>query len=240
MVQMISISKAFYVTLNRCSLIRACEMLEMKTSEIELDAFIFLEKAAHELGAIDAKVIQASDVVVENRVPLKCRTGCVGYGKKLTCPPYVPTVDEFRKILSEYHYVLLVKFRSPAKAEPDVICSIYRYWLDPDAPAEKKAQADTFWKEYFGESKNILLTMLELEKTAFNAGYTLALALVNGSCRLCETCNVKNGICTHPSMARIPEHAVGINMKKTAERAGMALQFPVLGNPTPMAILLID
>ncbi len=212
----------------------------MKPGEIELSRFAFLEKAALELGAIDAKVILASDVFVENRVPLKCRTGCVGYGKKLTCPPYVPTVDEFRKILSEYHYVLLAKFKSPARAEPDIICSIYRYWLDPDAPAEKKEQADTFWKEYFGESKNILLTMLELEKTAFNAGYTLALALVNGSCRLCETCNVKNGICAHPSMARIPEHAVGVNMKRTAEKAGMALQFPVLGNPTPMAMLLID
>jgi len=202
--------------------------------------FAFLEKAALELGALDARAIPASKVVVENRVPLKCRTGCVGYGKKLTCPPYVPTVDEFRKILSEYHHVLLVKFKSPARADPDVICSIYKYWLDPDSPTEKKEQADRFWKDYFGESKNILLTMLELEKTAFNAGCTLALALVNGSCRLCETCNVKGGICAHPSMARIPEHAVGVNMKKTAEQAGMAIRFPVSGNPTPMAMLLID
>ena len=82
--------------------------------------FAFLERAALELGALDAKAIHASEVIVENRVPLKCRTGCVGYGKKLTCPPYVPTVDEFRKILSEYHYVLLVKFKSPARAEPDL------------------------------------------------------------------------------------------------------------------------
>jgi predicted metal-binding protein len=160
--------------------------------------------------------------------------------QKTDLPPYVPFVDEFRKILSEYHHVLLVKFKSPARAEPDVICSIYRYWLDPDAPAEKKDQADTFWREYFGESKNILMAMLELEKTAFNAGFTLALALVNGFCRLCETCNVKNGICAHPSMARIPEHEVGINMKMTDENAGMAIQFPVSGNPTPMAMLLID
>ena len=70
----------------------------MTPGETELSQFAFLEKAALELGAIDAKVIPASDVFVENRVPLKCRTGCVGYGKKLTCPPYVPTVDEFRKI----------------------------------------------------------------------------------------------------------------------------------------------
>jgi predicted metal-binding protein len=214
--------------------------MKMASHEIDSIQFAFLEKAALDLGAIDAKVIPASEVFVENRVPLKCRTGCVGYGKKLTCPPYVPTVDEFRKILSEYRAVLLVKFKSPAKADPDIVCSIYKYWLDPDAPIEKKEQADAFWKEYFEYSKNILLTMLELEKIAFNAGNTLALALVNGSCRLCETCNVKNGICIHPSMARIPEHAVGVNMKKTAKNAGMAIQFPVSGNPTPMAMLLID
>jgi predicted metal-binding protein len=212
----------------------------MNSAETKLSRFAFLEEAAKKKGAIDARVIPASDVIVENRVPLKCRTGCVGYGKKLTCPPHVPSVDEFRKILSEYSYVMLVKFSSPARAENDVICSIYRYWLDPAAPVDKKEQADMFWKDYFGESKRILLSMLELEKTAFNAGYTLTLALVNGSCRLCESCNVKSGVCVHPSMARIPEHALGVNMKRTAEKAGMAIQFPVSGNPTPMAMLLID
>jgi predicted metal-binding protein len=95
----------------------------MKPVEMDLGQFTFLQKAALELGAIDAKVILASDVFVENRVPLKCRT---------------------------------------------------------------------------------------------------------------------DGICVHPSMARIPEHAVGVNMKKTAENADMAIQFPVSGNPTPMAMLLID
>jgi len=219
---------------------QTCELIDMKSDERELDRFAFLEKTAKDLGAIDAKAISASQVFVENRIPLKCRTGCIGYGKKLTCPPFVPTADEFRKILSEYRYALLVKFSSPANTEPDIICSIYKYWLDPDAPPEKKEKADTFWKEYLGENKRILLAMLELEKTAFNAGYTLALALTNDSCRLCENCNVEKGVCVHPTMARIPEHAVGVNMKKTAEEAGMAIKFPVSGNPTPMALLLID
>jgi len=219
---------------------QTCELIDMKSDERELDRFAFLEKTAKDLGAIDAKAISASQVFVENRIPLKCRTGCIGYGKKLTCSPFVPTADEFRKILSEYRYALLVKFSSPANTEPDIICSIYKYWLDPDAPPEKKEKADTFWKEYLGENKRILLAMLELEKTAFNAGYTLALALTNDSCRLCENCNVEKGVCVHPTMARIPEHAVGVNMKKTAEEAGMAIKFPVSGNPTPMALLLID
>lgn len=204
------------------------------------DDFQYLEKLARDLGAVDAKVIPADRVFVEDRVVLKCRSGCVGYGKKLTCPPHVPTPAEFRKILGEYGHVMLVKFRSPAGASGDVVRSIYRYWLDPAAPGDKKREASKFWADYFEYSKTMHGVMLELEKAAFNRGNTFALALVNGSCRLCEKCNVENGICLHPTQARIPEHAVGINMKKTAEQAGMGLKFPVEGHPEPMAVLLID
>ena len=63
-------------------------------------------------------------------------------------------------------------------------------------------------------SNEIHKIMHELEKEAFNQGYTLALAFVNGSCRLCSSCNLKEKICAHPSLARLPEHAVVINMKK--------------------------
>ena len=123
--------------------------MNMSKGITEPGSFAFLVEKAKELGAAGAKVIPAADIVVENRVPLKCRAGCIGYGKKLTCPPYVPTPDEFRKILAEYRYALLVKFISPAQADPDVICSIYRYWLDPEAPADKKEQAAQFWKDHF-------------------------------------------------------------------------------------------
>ena len=62
-------------------------------------SFAYLCDAARSLGAADAKVIPAADIIVKNRVSLKCRAGCIGYGKKLTCPPFVPTPDEFRKTL---------------------------------------------------------------------------------------------------------------------------------------------
>ncbi|MDD1703354.1 MAG: DUF2284 domain-containing protein [Methanoregula sp.] len=212
----------------------------MKQTESPVGEFAFLADAARNLGAADAKVIRTEDIVVENRVVLKCRAGCIGYGKKLTCPPHVPTPDEFRKILSEYRSALLVKFISPAQAEPDVICSIYKYWLDPAAPADKKVQAEKFWKDHFNGTGSFAPVMLELERIAFNAGNPFALAFINGSCRLCETCNVKAGICVHPTQARIPEHAVGINMVATAEKAGMPIRFPVQGHPELMALLLID
>ena len=206
----------------------------------ELEKLGFLAKKALDLGAADARIIPAEKVFVEDRVRLKCRVGCVGYGKKLTCPPHCPTVDEFRKILGEYRFALIVKFRSPAEADEATRLSTYRNWLDPAAPQEAKESAAQFWSDYFGDSKRILLAMLELEKSAFNAGYTFAVAFTNGSCRLCEKCNLENGICLHPNMARIPEHAVGINMKKTAAEAGMPIAFPIGRTPEPMAILLID
>jgi len=61
------------------------------------DELDFLRTLALKLGATEARVIPADDIVVENRVVLKCRVGCDDYGKKLTCPPFTPRVDEFRK-----------------------------------------------------------------------------------------------------------------------------------------------
>ena len=82
--------------------------------------------------------------------------------------------------------------------------------------------------------------MLELEKTAFNEGYIFALGFTSGSCALCEECNVKGGTCIYPSIARYPEHAVGVNIKKTVEKAGMNLFFPFQNKPEPIVLLLID
>ena len=109
------------------------------TTPKELD---FLVKKTLELDAIDAKIISTYKIFVEKRVILKCR-GCLGYGKKLACPPHVPTVDEFREILKEYKYALLVKFTSPAIADEEIAKAPYKTWLDPTQPEEtrKKQQS---------------------------------------------------------------------------------------------------
>ena len=73
-----------------------------------------------ENGAADAKIIPTSKVVVEDRVVLKCKVGCNHYGKTLACPPYTPSAEEFRKIVSEYSYAMFMKFKSTAEAEPEV------------------------------------------------------------------------------------------------------------------------
>ncbi|MGD0549765.1 MAG: DUF2284 domain-containing protein [Candidatus Bathyarchaeia archaeon] len=53
-------------------------------------------KRALELGAADAKVIPASNVVVDERVRLKCAVPrCHLYGECVNCPPHVAPVTDF-------------------------------------------------------------------------------------------------------------------------------------------------
>jgi len=72
--------------------------------------FDFLLGLARNLEAIAAKIITSDKIVVENRVVLKCKSGCHWYGHKFICPPFTPTPDEFRKMLKEYEHVLIVRF----------------------------------------------------------------------------------------------------------------------------------
>jgi predicted metal-binding protein len=202
--------------------------------------FGFLRGLALDLGAAEARVISVGDIVVENRVVLKCRIGCDDYGKKLTCPPFTPKVDEFRKMLKDYRHAMIVKFKSPAEADKDTSRNLLRSQYDQTMSKDLREKTSKFWSDWKGDKKRILLAVLELEKAAFNKGYTFAVGFTSGSCGLCEKCNVQAGICLHPTMARCPEHAVGVNMKKTAEKAGIPLSFPIKGKPEPTALLLID
>ncbi len=202
--------------------------------------FAFLEKKALENGAVEAKVIPATDVVVEDRVRLKCVTGCDDYGLKLCCPPYAPTVEEFRRMLGDYRYALFLKYRSDAKAEEAVSKNLMRNLYDPDAPPDLKRKAQKFYSDWTADAKRILLAVLDLEELAFNKGYPFAVGFIAGSCILCSKCNMETKVCAHPTMMRYPEHAVGINMMKTAEKAGTSLRFPVKGSPVATALLLID
>ena len=209
----------------------------VKGKQTELD---FLLELARNLGAVEAKIISSDKIVVEDRVVLKCRSGCHLYGQKFVCPPFTPTPDEFRKMLKEHEHVLITKFRAESEAEEDVSKSLLRNRFDPDICLELKERTKQFFDAWDEDKRRFHLKMLELEKAAFNRGYTLALAFTPGSCALCpKGCNMK-GACTHLSMARYPEHALGINIKKTLSNVGMSIKFPFEKNPETVGTLLIE
>ena len=205
----------------------------------QIESLDFLKKQAIALGAVEAKIIQVEKIVIEDRVVFKCKLGCEKYGKTLACPPYAPTPDEFRKIVSEYHYALLMKFKTQAEGDSELIKYLSKT-SDPSIPAEMKIKVNKFWSAWNDEMKKLLDIVHKLEKAASSEGYLLAVGLVSGACQLCEKCNVENGVCIHPAMRRYSEEGVGVNVKATAEKAGITFTLPFDRNPETFALLLID
>lgn len=60
------------------------------------------------LGAKEVKLIPADSVVTAQWVRAKCRFGCGGYGKSLTCPPNSPTPEQTSQMLTHYKHALLI------------------------------------------------------------------------------------------------------------------------------------
>jgi predicted metal-binding protein len=209
-------------------------------SQTGLDKFDFLRKLALDLGATDAKVIPADKIAVEDRVVLKCKVGCTNYGKTLACPPYTPTAEEFRKIVSEYSYALFIKFKSQAEGDREWAKYLSKDENDPAIPPEARKKVHKFWAAWKDDKKKLLLAVLDIEKAAMSKGYPLALGFVSGACQLCEKCNLKTKICVNPTMRRFSEEAVGVNVKKTAKNAGIKFTFPFEKNPETFALILID
>lgn len=213
----------------------------------KIDNYKFLEKVALEQGYADAKVIPADYVVVEDRVRLRCMIGCPYYGKGLRCPPYTPSVDKFRKILGEYSFAMVVKLK-PSEVSNELKTKYNINMGEKSSRLGDQYQdidkiSSMLWSDFSGHYRNSLMDLLELERAAFNKGYTFATVFFAGRCLLCEKCNVKSGLCRNPMIARFSAEAMGINLSKTAENAGMELKFHTEDNPnsiTPMAILLID
>ena len=204
------------------------------------DKFSFLKDLALKLGASETKVISAKDVIVENRVVLKCRVGCKHYGKTLMCPPHSPSVDEFRKILNEYSYVLILKFKSKAEVTPEVAKLLSKNVNDPSLTPEMQKKIHLFWTSWKQDKLRLLKLVRDLEKAAMNKGYSMAVGFTTGSCLICEKCNIEQKTCLHPSEARYTAQSVGVNIQQTLKNANMPIAFPMKDAPETFGMVLID
>ena len=142
----------------------------------KIESLNFLRKQAVEFGAEEAKIIPVEKIVIEDRVVFKCKLGCEKYGKTLACPPYAPTPEEFRKIVSEYHYAMFMKFKTQVEGDSELIKYLSKT-DDPSVPAEMKVKVEKFWSGWKDEMKKLLDIVHELEKTAAKEGYLLAVGL---------------------------------------------------------------
>lgn len=198
-----------------------------------------IRKQALALGAVDARIIPVDKIVIEDRMILKCSLGCEKYGKTLACPPHAPTPEKFQKIVNEYHFALFMKFKSTAELEEQYMKYLAKT-PDNSVPEEIRVKVAAFWDAWKNDAKKLLDTVIALEKAAAKEGFLLAAGFVSGACNICPKCNVEKGVCLHPELRRYSEEGLGVNVKATAERAGIKFTFPFEKVPETYALLLID
>ncbi|UCC57947.1 MAG: DUF2284 domain-containing protein [Candidatus Bathyarchaeum sp.] len=208
-------------------------------SETERDLEV-LCKLAKELGAANAVPFNATDVVVDERVRLKCLVPpCKDYGTNLMCPPYVMSVQEFREVLSKYEWAILIQVEAPIKAD---MKNEVQQTGDVAGLYESKKFLDAFRKNFghnFGQLHRIIN---KVEAQASMLGYRFATGFKAGTCTLCSECIIKNSkeTCRHPYRSRPSMEAVGIDVFKTAEAAGLPIDFPLKDKAVWNGLVLIN
>jgi len=82
-------------------------------------------RLARELGALQAKPIEASSIVTAPWVRWKCRCGCGGYNTSLCCPPHSPTYLETREVIASYDWAILIHCKE-VDASTAIVCEMER------------------------------------------------------------------------------------------------------------------
>jgi predicted metal-binding protein len=103
--------------------------------------YTFLVEAAKSSGATEAVLINAADIVIEERIQLKCKTGCPSYGQRFSCPPFTPPISEFKIMIPEYENALLIRFPSAVVTEPEIIHSLLKNKNDSSVSRDIKNRA---------------------------------------------------------------------------------------------------
>ena len=193
--------------------------------EIKKDLKI-LCKLAKELGATNAKAFDAKDVAIDERVRLKCIIPpCDDYRLNLMCPPYVMSVQEFIEIFSKYKWAILIQIETPITTE------MKKQIKKANEVAELYTSKEftKMYKKTFDPVRSKLHNIInKIEAQASMLGYRFATGFKAGPCKLCPECVVKdsNLICRHPYQSRPSMEAVGIDVFKTAENAGLPFDLP--------------
>jgi len=194
-------------------------------SQVETDLEV-LFKLAKEFGATNAASFDAESVVVDERARLKCCVPiCKNYGLNLMCPPNVMSIQAFREILAKYNHAILIQIE--ASIPPQMMEEIRK--AEDIAALYKSTKFLDSYKKTFNPVKLKLHRIVhKVEARAFALGYRFATGFIAGSCKLCNECVTVNSHepCRHPFRARPPMEAVGIDVFKTAENAGLPFKIP--------------
>jgi len=162
-----------------------------------------LQMQARSLGASATGLLPTAQLVVEARFAIMCAgpTPCPSYGQAPGCPPHAPAPDTFKRLLQDFHTVLVFKI---------------------DAPV-----TELMGEGRLPLARTIHRIAATLERSAVSRGVDKAKAMAAGSCKelFCgdeEVCVVlaKKAPCLHPELARPSISAVGVDFAAMAHQLG--------------------
>jgi len=198
-------------------------------------------------GAYRAKAFSARKIVIDERVRLKCQIPlCPHYGTTLTCPPNVPTVDEFRGALRLYKKALLVQTKAPLTLAMDdfdrkeVLTFLESHGTAPAPNAGGESEARRNLEDVKLQSVRLHKLVNEVELQAMSLGFHYALGLIGGDCMLCPKCAGPGAICRRPFQARPAMEGVGIDVVRTSRNAGLPFDIPPKNEVVWTGLVLVE
>lgn len=168
---------------------------------------LILEEECIKKGASRASLIWSSDVIYDSRVNLKCMQNiCTHYGRNYMCPPFTPDAAIFTKGIERFNLALLFQVQKPL---------------------EKDMTVQVMEERFKEVSLKTLDVLIDLEREAFKVGFTFSMGLGSGHCKLCVKCPAgdKDGTCINPGKARPSMEALGIDVIRTCQMAGLPADF---------------
>ena len=194
--------------------------VDMKAGRLQEDLDAYKGKAIA-LGATQAAIVKAKDIIVDERVVLKCQIPrCFGYGTCAHCPPHTMKPGELRQLLEGYRWAV---------------------FFIVDVPSGIIVRDKATLKEREAAYQKIFHIVNDIESMAFYDGHYLAFGFAAGSCRhtFCgaqERCQALEGKRCRISLRSRPSmEAVGIDVYKMVARSGWDI-YPVGSGAKPEEI----
>lgn len=161
------------------------------------------------MGMSDAKVISATDIILDPRVRMKCKyPRCGYYGSNGNCPPYAPGLEEMAACIARYDYAVFLMKRFPSR----------ELLGGGKSDTGHAASGDTQCLMYE--------TVSQVEAAAFHDGYVLSMGFANGPCKKAFCASVKcsaiqpGGTCRFPLKSRSSMEGAGMDVYRMARQAG--------------------
>lgn len=163
----------------------------------------------------DLTRIPAEIIAVREWTRFRCRFGCAAYGTHFCCPPFVPSTAETGAMIGEYHTAVLVRFDTST------------FPPGPDGLPLSRGEI----------LRTVQQTIVDLERTAFLAGYYRAFGMGASPCALCSTCVAQEMLdagttptatdairCRQKKVMRPSMEALGIDVFETVRSAGLSIE----------------